>query len=294
MHIPRIVLSGWSVNGPATRILPCCASCSMCARCCFWISCTRSRGSCCGLSPARRITSWYCSNCGPAAAAAGRVAGCAAPGSWAGALAHAASRIVRVVTPTSVRERCIPGAPSLVVGVARPMDIIPAAAEDERMNAYLLTLASATLATAASLLALAAALSLVGKLGRAGRSVIDRAARAPLLDVIVASFTCLPWLVALILGGWIGFAGALVGQFLALYAWCFAHELAHREAARGPRIVKFLNRTVGRWRNHLALLVTLIALPGFWFIRVVQIVAYWPLVALLGFPRYRQSEWVNV
>jgi len=174
------------------------------------------------------------------------------------------------------------------------MDIIPAAAEDERMNAYLLTFASATLATAASLLSLAAALSLVGKLGRAGRSVIDRAARAPLLDVIVASFTCLPWLVALILGGWIGFAGALVGQFLALYAWCFAHELAHREAARGPRIVKFLNRTVGRWRNHLALLVTLIALPGFWFIRVVQIVAYWPLVALLGFPRYRQSEWVNV
>ena len=48
----------------------------------------------------------------------------------------------------------------------------------------------------------------------------------------------------------------------ALFAWVFLHELTHREAARGPRIVKFLNREIGRWRNHAALWVTSIALPG--------------------------------
>ncbi|HMO25195.1 MAG TPA: hypothetical protein PKB10_02920 [Tepidisphaeraceae bacterium] len=72
------------------------------------------------------------------------------------------------------------------------------------------------------------------------------------------------------------------------------HELMYREAARGPRIVKFLNRTVGRWRNHLALWVTVIALPAFWIIRFIQYVAYPPLVWLLRFPRYRHAEWVNV
>ena len=118
--------------------------------------------------------------------------------------------------------------------------------------------------------------------------------RAPILDLEVAAFTWIPWIIAAACCGWLGFLGALIGQLLALYAWCFAHEMLHREAARGPRIVKFINRHIGRWRNHLALLVTLIALPGFWFIRIIEIAAYWPLVVLLGFPKYKQSEWVNV
>jgi hypothetical protein len=94
--------------------------------------------------------------------------------------------------------------------------------------------------------------------------------------------------------GLAGVIGALVAQMLALFAWCWIHESMHREAARGPRIVKFLNRTVGRWRNHLALWVTLIALPGFWFIRLLEMCVYWPLVVLLDFPKYKQSEWINV
>src|SRR5437870_4492141 len=40
--------------------------------------------------------------------------------------------------------------------------------------------------------------------------------------------------------------------------------------------------------------VSLIALPGFWVIRAMEILAYWPLVALLRFPKYDQSEWINV
>ena len=159
------------------------------------------------------------------------------------------------------------------------------------MNPALMSFVLSLAITVGSMLFLAAALTLLSKLGR---GVSDRAARAPLLDVLVASFTWLPWVAASILAGRLGFAGAILGQLLALYAWALAHELVHREAARGPRIIKFLNRTVGRWRNHVALCVTLVALPGFWFIRIVQIVAYWPLVTLLGFPRYRQGEWVNV
>ena len=71
-------------------------------------------------------------------------------------------------------------------------------------------------------------------------------------------------------------------------------EMLHREAAKGPRIVKFINRTVGRGRNHIALWVTLIALPAFWFIRLAEVAIYWTLPLLVGFPKYKQSEWVNV
>ena len=159
------------------------------------------------------------------------------------------------------------------------------------MNPTLLTFAFALAITASSMLLLASALMLVNKLSR-GAS--DALARAPLLDVIVAAFTILPCILASIRAGWIGFAGALVGQLLALYAFCLVHETLHPGARRGPRIVRFINRTVGRLRNHVALIVTLVALPGFWFIRFIQAFAYWPLVALLDFPRYRQSDWVNV
>ncbi len=118
--------------------------------------------------------------------------------------------------------------------------------------------------------------------------------RAPALDVIVAMLTWVPWVIALRFGGWAGFAGTLLGQMLALFAWCWLHETIHREAARGPRIVKFLNRTVGKWHNHAALWVTLVALPGFWVIRLMEVLCYWPLVSLLNFPKYKQSEWINV
>jgi len=123
---------------------------------------------------------------------------------------------------------------------------------------------------------------------------IDALTRAPVLDLIVAALTWVPWVIVGRFAGWAGFAGALVAQMLALFAWCSLHEAMNREAAKGPRIVKFLNRTVGRWRNHLALWVTLIALPGFWFIRLLEMFVYWPLVVLLDFPKYRQSEWINV
>jgi hypothetical protein len=63
---------------------------------------------------------------------------------------------------------------------------------------------------------------------------------------------------------------------------------------RGPRIVKFINREVGRWRNHAALWVTSVALPGFLFIRFLEVACYPMLVWLLAFPKYQQADWVNV
>jgi hypothetical protein len=148
--------------------------------------------------------------------------------------------------------------------------------------------------TASAVLALALLLTFVPRFGAGGRRVSDFIARAPMLDVVVASLTWVPWVVASAIGGWRGFVGAIVGQMVAMGLWILIHELMYREAARGPRIVKFLNRTVGRWRNHLALWVTVIALPAFWIIRFIQYVAYPPLVWLLRFPRYRHAEWVNV
>jgi hypothetical protein len=143
-------------------------------------------------------------------------------------------------------------------------------------------------------LAGALGLSLLPRLGRAGRGIIDHLSRAYWLDLVVALLTWVPWLVAGILGGWAAVAGAVLGQVLALFIWGWLHEWVYREAARGPRIVKTLNRLVGRWQNHAAIWITMIALPGFWFIRLLEIFIYPALVWLLKFPRYRQGDWVNV
>src|SRR5262245_24566479 len=81
-------------------------------------------------------------------------------------------------------------------------------------------------------------------IARASTKLADFCARAPALDLAVAAITWVPWVWAFAFAGWIGIGGAVVGQLIASYLWCFTHEMMHREAARGPRIVKFLNRTV--------------------------------------------------
>ncbi len=148
--------------------------------------------------------------------------------------------------------------------------------------------------TAAVILILALALSLPPHMGRFGRRMAHHLTRAYWLDLLVATFTWLPWVIGAACAGWKGFVGALLGQFAALFLWVWIHETIYRKDAKGPRIVKVLNRTVGRWRNHAALWVTMIALPGFWFIRLLEILIYPALVWLLDFPKYRQGDWVNV
>jgi hypothetical protein len=147
---------------------------------------------------------------------------------------------------------------------------------------------------AAAMLVLEIFLTVAPRLGGPGRRWASAAAKAPLLDVIVALLTWVPWVAASIVWGWRGFVGSAVGQLVALGIWITLHEIAHWRAVRGPRIVTFINRAVGRWRNHAALWVTAISLPIFWLIRAAQIFLYPLLVRLLNFPRYRHDEWINV
>jgi hypothetical protein len=72
------------------------------------------------------------------------------------------------------------------------------------------------------------------------------------------------------------------------------HELANRDARRGPRIIKFSDALIGRWRNMAATWLTAVVTPVFWVIRVAQVALYPPIAALTGFPRYAAGEWVNV
>jgi hypothetical protein len=142
--------------------------------------------------------------------------------------------------------------------------------------------------------AVVAWLTVLPRLGSTGRAISDRLCRAPLLDVIVALLTWVPPVALSVAFGWAGFLGSIVGQLVVMGAWCLLHEMAYRQASRGPRIVTFINRIVGRGRNHAALWVTVVVLPVFWGIRLGEIVLYPFLVWLLNFPRYQQSEWVNV
>jgi len=167
-----------------------------------------------------------------------------------------------------------------------------AAADDWSMaHATLVHFANGLWITFAAETALALTISV---LPRYKPAITEKLCRAPWLDLLVGSFTCFPWIIALILGGWQALAGTVLGQAAALSVWTSIHELMYRQHVQGPRIVKTLNRIVGTWQNYLALYVTLIALPGFWLIRLMQVISYWPLVALLGFPKYRHGEWINV
>ena len=146
----------------------------------------------------------------------------------------------------------------------------------------------------AIVLALAVALTLLPHLGRPGRATSEAFTRPPLLDLALAALTLGPWIAAGAWAGWRGVGSALVGQVGALYAWMFLHELFHLRAVRGPRIVRFTQRIVGRWTNHLALLLTTLGVPVLWVVRLLEIFAYPVLVWLLRFPRYRHGEWVSL
>lgn len=148
--------------------------------------------------------------------------------------------------------------------------------------------------TAATLLILAGFLHLLPRLGGFGNMVTGWLAKAPGLDLAVTVFTVVPWVAGAFAFGWGGVAAAIAGQIVATYGWSLLHEMAHREAVKGPRITKVLNARVGWLRNHTALWVTTLAVPMFWMVRVAEWLVYPPLVWLVSFPRYPMGEWVNV
>jgi len=158
--------------------------------------------------------------------------------------------------------------------------------------------------TLAALLLAALLLHLLPKLGLA--ALTRWLAHAPGLDVAVAYFTVAPQIVAIVIAvntrsdfnAWgaagLGLLTAILAQIAATLLWGWAHELANPKARRGPRIVATLNRNVGRFRNHSAVWWTAWAVPLFALVRVAELFIYPPLIWLVKFPRYRQSEWINI
>ena len=141
---------------------------------------------------------------------------------------------------------------------------------------------------------LAGLLHLIPRLGIAGTRIGAWLCRAPGLDLVVSLFTWIPPTVLGVLYSWRGVAGSIIGQVVGMLVWTFAHELANRKDVKGPRIVTFLNRTVGRLNNHVALWATAAAVPVFIFIRAAELGIYPILTLLVRLPRYRHADWVNV
>lgn len=158
--------------------------------------------------------------------------------------------------------------------------------------------------TCAALLLAAAILHLLPKLGL--RAITNWLARAPGLDLAILYFTVAPQVVGIAIGvvyradlnPWLaallGLVAAVAAQILAVLLWGWTHELFHLKAARGPRIVHQLNRTVGRFRNHAAVWWTAWAAPVFAIVRVAEVFVYTPLTWLVRLPKYRTADWVNV
>lgn len=147
---------------------------------------------------------------------------------------------------------------------------------------------------ALSLLIGAGVLHLLPKLGTPGKAVSRWFCHGLGLDLMITYFTVAPMIVGLVVGSWLGLIAAIAGQVIGLQIWVLLHELANPEARKGPRIVHALNKSVGRFRNHLALWITALAVPLFWLVRIAEWVVYPPLTWVVKLPPYKSSEWVNV
>ena len=138
-------------------------------------------------------------------------------------------------------------------------------------------------------------LHLLPRMGQAGERLSDACCRAPLLDVIVCYFTILPLIVGPLARGLERLIrSAIVAQLATLLIWQTIHEAVHRDAVKGPRIVKVLNKKFGPVRNITAVYITAFATPIFWFVRIAQMTIYPPLVRLVNLPSYKAADWVSV
>ena len=148
--------------------------------------------------------------------------------------------------------------------------------------------------TALALLAGAALLHLVPRLGSGGRRLAHWWCAGLPLDLLVTYFTALPLILGPIFAGWGGLIGAVLGQLTALIGWTLAHELAHRDVWRRPRIITATNRIAGTAPNLFAVFWTAWAVPLFWVVRVMEYFIYAPLTWTVKLPKYNHRDWVNV
>lgn len=131
-------------------------------------------------------------------------------------------------------------------------------------------------------------------MGKPGKQLIETLTHAPGIDLVLAYFMLLPLLLGSLYSGWNGVAVALVAQLSTLWLWIIAHELIHYKSRHEPKIFPTLSRLVGGWRNHLAVWITLLALPCFWTVRFAEVFAYPFLTWLIGLPKYQAKDWVNI
>jgi len=120
----------------------------------------------------------------------------------------------------------------------------------------------------------------------------DWLCRVPALDVIVSLFTWIPWVAGFAFYGWRGVVASLLAEWAVLAGFCRIHKMIR--PCKGPQILTTLNAVTGPIRNYVALIVTLLVLPLFCFIRLSQICLYPVLTAIVRLPKYKQSEWINV
>ena len=120
----------------------------------------------------------------------------------------------------------------------------------------------------------------------------DALLRAPLLDFMVGLFTWIPWIIKFYFYGWHGLLGCFIGQWVMLSSFCNIHTMLH--GYKGPTLKHTLNQIVGPARNHIGLLISLLALPVLLSVRFGQIFIYPLLVWTLNFPKYNSGDWINI
>ena len=132
------------------------------------------------------------------------------------------------------------------------------------------------------------------RLGKPGKQLSDALCYAPAIDFVLAYFMLLPLIFGSFAAGWIGLITALVAELSAMSMWIIFHELINYKSWQKPKIARTLSHLAGGWRNHLAVWITLLAIPCFWIVRFTQIIVYPPLTWLVGLPKYKTKDWVNV
>jgi hypothetical protein len=144
------------------------------------------------------------------------------------------------------------------------------------------------------LLVTAGLLHLLPYVGRSRKGVLDACCKAPLLDLIVCYFTILPLIIGPLVSGWAGLISATFAQLATLLIWQTIHEAVHRDAAKGPRIIKILNKKFGAVSNLTAVYITGFAIPIFWLVRMAELILYPPLIKLVNLPAYNAGDWISV
>lgn len=131
-------------------------------------------------------------------------------------------------------------------------------------------------------------------LGKLGKQIADFCCYAPGIDLALAYFMLLPVAIGSLVSGWGGVGISILAELTVLWIWILAHEFAHRNSKQKGQIFLTLSSIVGKWRNHLAVWITALAIPLFWVVRFTEVIVYPPLTWLVGLPKYETKDWVNV